>query len=192
MSCNHGKDPYQWSLKLPCRSCSGDILFIAVSYLTLFNTRKIIIWQVCKWILNSFFWIISLLVRLHMFLVRYSFTFSTATVNMMLQFWFFAEWLPLRIWKGQLFIYSHPFLLCMPYRNSPLQIWILNPPLFSHCCLNLSLCMLNVHYYLAIANLFLLFKLIMPCFQKGLHVSASISLPVTFLLLWCFFFLVLF
>ena len=40
----------------------------------------------------------------------------------------------------------------------------LNPPLFSHCCLSLSLCMLNIHYYLAIATLFLSFKLILPCF----------------------------
>ena len=37
----------------------------------------------------------------------------------------------------------------------------LNPTLFSHCYLSLSLCMPNVHYYLATAILFLLLKLIM-------------------------------
>ena len=52
---------------------------------------------------------------------------------------------------------------CMCLISIPLcKFESLNPALFSHNYLNLSLCMLNVHYYLAVAIL-LLFKLIMPC-----------------------------
>ena len=43
------------------------------------------------------------------------------------------------------------------------QFGFLNPPFFSCCYLNLFLYMLNIHYYFAIANIFLLLRFIMPC-----------------------------
>nr|KAF6435786.1 hypothetical protein HJG63_012513 [Rousettus aegyptiacus] len=82
------------------------------------------------------------------------------------------------------------FLLPVPYFLPPLRILIFESSLFSHCYLNLFLCMLNVHSYIAIRILFLLFKLIMPRSSYGLHSSASICLIVT--LLQIMYFLLLF